>query len=110
MNKLSTLVLAALLAAPALPALAQHAGHGMSMPADGKGKGEGEIRRVDAENKRIAIMHGPITGTLEMGPMSMVFSVKDAKMLGKLKAGDKVKFEVEQQGEVLMITKLEAVK
>ncbi|MEG1834204.1 MAG: copper-binding protein [Burkholderiaceae bacterium] len=110
MNPLSTLVLAALLAAPALPALAQHAGHAMPMAADAKGKGEGEIRRIDADNQRVAIKHGPITGTLEMGPMSMVFAVKDTKMLTKLKAGDKVKFEVEQQGEVLVLTKLEAVK
>lgn len=110
MNKLSTLVLAALLAAPALPALAQHAGHSMPMAANTKGTGEGEIRRIDAENKRVSIKHGPITGTLEMGPMSMVFTVKDAKLLAKLKAGDKVKFTVEQQGEALVITQLEAVK
>ncbi len=110
MNKLSTLALAIFLAAPVLPAVAQHAGHAMPMAADAKGKGEGEIRRVDAENKRVAIKHGPITGALEMGPMSMVFSVKDAKMLGKLKAGDKVKFEVEQQGDALVITQLEALK
>lgn len=111
MNRISTLALAALLAAPALPALAQHAGHAMPVTATAaKGTGEGEVRRVDAENQRIAIKHGPITGGIEMHPMSMVFAVPDAKLIAKLKAGDKVKFEVEQQGDVLVITKLSAIK
>lgn len=107
--KIATLALAALLAAPALPALAQHAGHGShAMPAaNAVGKGDGEVRRVDTENQRIAIKHGPITGGIEMHPMSMVFGVKDAKQLANLKPGDKVKFEIEQQGDLLVITKLD---
>jgi len=42
--------------------------------------------------------------------MSMMFSVKDAALLDPLKAGDKVRFEVEQQGDLLMITKLVPLK
>jgi Cu/Ag efflux protein CusF len=99
------------LAAPVTPAMAQHAGHAAA-PAATKGtsSGEGEIRRIEKENKRLVIKHGPITGPLAMGPMSMMFSVKDAALLDPLKAGDKVRFEVEQQGDLLMITKLVPLK
>jgi Cu/Ag efflux protein CusF len=99
------------LAAPVTPAMAQHAGHAAA-PAATKGtsSGEGEIRRIEKENKRLVIKHGPITGPLAMRPMSMMFSVKDAALLDPLKAGDKVRFEVEQQGDLLMITKLVPLK
>lgn len=99
------------LAAPLGPALAQHAGH-TAAPAAAKGtsSGEGEIRRIEKENKRLVIKHGPITGPLSMGPMSMMFSVKDVALLDPLKAGDKVRFEVEQQGDLLVITKLVPLK
>jgi Cu(I)/Ag(I) efflux system periplasmic protein CusF len=103
--------LALSVAAPATPVLAQHAAHSTA-PAAAKGtsSGEGEIRRIEKENKRLVIKHGPITGPLAMGAMSMMFSVKDAAMLDPLKAGDKVRFEVEQQGDLLMITKLVPLK
>jgi Cu/Ag efflux protein CusF len=99
------------LAATVTPLLAQHAGHPVA-PAAVKGTslGEGEIRRIEKENKRLVIKHGPITGPLAMGPMSMMFSVKDAALLDPLKAGDKVRFEVEQQGDLLVITKLVPLK
>lgn len=99
------------LATPVTTALAQHAGHAAA-PAATKGtsSGEGEIRRIEKENKRLVIKHGPITGPLAMGPMSMMFSVKDAALLDPLKAGDKVRFEVEQQGDLLVITKLVPLK
>ena len=104
--------LALVLAAPVTPATAQHAGHAAAPAATAKGtsSGEGEVRRIEKENKRLVIKHGPITGPLAMGPMSMMFSVKDAALLDPLKAGDKVRFEVEQQGDLLVITKLVPLK
>lgn len=114
MKLIHTLGLATLLAATTSPALAQsgmdHSAHGAAhAPAKrgATGSGEGEIRRVDAENKRVAIKHGPIGGDINMMAMSMVFPVKDAKWLANLKPGDQVKFEVEQQGDLLVVTKLE---
>lgn len=103
--------LALSLAAPVTPALAQYAGQA-AVPAANKGAsvGEGEIRRIEKENKRLVIKHGPITGPLAMGAMSMMFSVKDAAILDPVKVGDKVRFEVEQQGELLVVTKLVPLK
>jgi len=45
-----------------------------------------------------------------MPPMTMVFQVKDAAMLDKVKAGDKIKFAVEQGGGALIVNQLEVVK
>lgn len=55
----------------------------------------GEIRKVDKDAKKITIKHGEIKN-LDMPPMTMVFQVKDAAILDKLKAGDKISFVVEK--------------
>lgn len=64
---------------------------------------EGEIRKVDKENKKITIKHGEIKN-LEMPGMTMVFQVKNPDMLDKVKAGDKVKFRAEKAGGAFVIT------
>jgi Cu/Ag efflux protein CusF len=70
---------------------------------------DGEIRRVDKEAKKLTIKHGPIP-SLDMPAMTMVFQVKDAAMLERVKAGDKVKFQAEKQGGQYTVTKIEAAK
>ena len=70
---------------------------------------DGEVRKVDMEGKKITLKHGEIKN-LDMPPMSMVFQVKDAAMLEKLKAGDKVRFKAEKAGGAIMVTEIEAVK
>ena len=45
-----------------------------------------------------------------MPAMTMVFQVKDAAMLDKVKAGDKVKFKVERSGGAFTVTEIEAAK
>jgi Cu(I)/Ag(I) efflux system protein CusF len=40
----------------------------------------------------------------------MVFQVKDPAMLDKVKAGDKVKFQVEKVGGALTLTQIEPAK
>ena len=37
------------------------------------GQGEGVVRAVDADDRRLMITHGPIGGPLEMSPMTMAF-------------------------------------
>jgi Cu(I)/Ag(I) efflux system protein CusF len=70
---------------------------------------DGEVRKVDKENKKLTLKHGEIK-SLEMPPMTMVFRVKDAAMLDKLQAGDKVKFKAENIGGALTVTALEPAK
>ncbi len=70
---------------------------------------DGEIRKVDLENKKITIKHGDIKN-LDMPGMTMVFQVKDAAMLDKVKAGDKVKFSADKIGGAIVVTDIQANK
>jgi Cu/Ag efflux protein CusF len=70
---------------------------------------EGEVRKVDAENKKITLKHGEIKN-LEMPGMTMVFQVKDPAMLDKVKVGDKVRFHAERAGGAIVVTDIEAAK
>lgn len=108
-----TLAAAALvsLAGVAAPALAQHK-HGPATPAAQSAAPEladGEVRRVDAAKGTILLKHGEIR-SINMGAMTMGFKLKDPALAAGLQAGDKVKFAVEQQGEQLIVTKIEKVK
>ena len=70
---------------------------------------DGEVRKVDKENKKITLKHGVIKN-LDMPGMTMVFGIKDAAMLDNLKAGDKVKFKAEQTGTAISVTDIQLVK
>ncbi len=68
---------------------------------------EGEIRKVDMDNKKITIKHGEIKN-LDMPGMTMVFQVKDDAMLSRVKAGDKVRFTAEKMGGAMVVTDIQA--
>ena len=53
------------------------------------------MRRVDAGAGAVTLRHGDIRN-LDMPPMTMVFKVKDAALLQKVKPGDKVKFTADK--------------
>ena len=69
----------------------------------------GEVRKVDKENKKITLKHGVIKN-LDMPGMTMVFGVKDVAMLDNLKVGDKVKFKAEQTGTAIIVTEIQPAK
>jgi Cu(I)/Ag(I) efflux system periplasmic protein CusF len=68
-----------------------------------------EVRKVDKDNKKITLKHGEIKN-LDMPPMTMVFKVKDAAMLDKIQAGDKVIFTAEKIDGAYTVTVIEAAK
>ena len=70
---------------------------------------DGEVRKVDMEYKKITIKHGEIKN-LDMPGMTMVFGVKDAALLDKIKAGDKVKFSAEKSGGAIVVTDIQLAK
>lgn len=71
---------------------------------------EGEVRKIDKDAKKITIKHGEIK-SLEMPPMIMVFQVKDASLLDKVKAGDMVRFGVEKTATgAFMLTAIQPAK
>jgi Cu(I)/Ag(I) efflux system protein CusF len=70
---------------------------------------DGEVRKVDKDARKITLRHGEIKH-LNMPAMTMVFQVKDAAMLNKIKAGDKVKFMAEGSGGAFTVTEIELAK
>ena len=97
MNKL---IAAMLIALSSTLALAQ---------APARDMAEAEVRKVDKDAKKITLKHGEIKN-LDMPGMTMVFQVKDAALLDKVKAGDKVNFTAEKADGGIVVTAIEAVK
>ena len=106
----ATLILAALLAG------AVHAQTSASPTATGAAAAstsaamtDAEVRKVDRDNRKITLKHGAIKN-LDMPAMTMVFQVKDPAMLGKFKAGDRVRFAASNEGGKLTVTELQPAK
>ena len=126
MKTLKTLLTVATLMASATTVFAaSHAGAPMGTPMDhskmnmpmagSNGKmdtaemTDGEIRKVDMDNKKLTIKHGNIKN-LDMPGMTMVFQIKDPAMLDKVKAGDKVKFTADRVNSAFTVLSIELVK
>jgi len=86
-----------------------HSAHHSGAQAGPTALSDGEVRKVDKGAKKITIKHGPLSN-LDMPAMTMVFQVKDLKILEQVKVGDKVKFEAQKQGGVYTVTRIEAAK
>ncbi|MEQ1594820.1 MAG: copper-binding protein [Casimicrobium sp.] len=67
-----------------------------------------EVRKVDVDAKKITLKHEAIK-SLDMPGMTMVFQVKDASTLEKVKAGDKVKIKVISERGAYVVTHLQVV-
>jgi Cu(I)/Ag(I) efflux system protein CusF len=70
---------------------------------------DGEIRKIDKENGKLTIKHGPLKN-LDMPGMTMVFQVQDAAVLDKVQVGDKVQFAADKIDGKFTVTKLEAAR
>ena len=66
---------------------------------------DGEVRKVDKAQQKITLKHGAIKN-IDMPAMTMVFRVKDAKMLDALAEGDKVKFSAEKINGQFTVTSI----
>lgn len=64
------------------------------------------IRKLDVEYGKITLKHQAIKN-LGMPPMTMVFQIEDKALFEGLSQGDNVRFQVEKQGSVLLITAIE---
>lgn len=69
----------------------------------------GEVKKIDKDAGKITLKHGPLVN-LDMAPMTMVFRVKEASMLDKVKVGDKVNFVADKVNGALTVTQIEVVK
>ena len=118
MKVLIPLLLAAL---PAIQAGAQTTGHGhghghghaaahpapttVAAPAAGESTA-GEVRRIDKAARKITLRHEHVKN-LDMPPMTMVFQVRDAALLDKVKVGDAVRFTVDRIDGAYVVLSLE---
>ena len=105
-NTIALLLASALLS---VAASSQAAAHASSTTASSADMSDGEIRKVDMDNKKITIKHGVIKN-LDMPGMTMVFQVKDAALLNKVKEGDKVRFSAEKAGSAFVVTDIQPAK
>ena len=118
MKKTTTVFALASLFALAAPSFAAaHGGAPKDMPEAKKempkaamvDMSEGEIRKVDVDNKKITIKHGVIKN-LDMPGMTMVFQVKDPAMVDRVKPGDKVRFTAEKLNGAIVVTDIQMAK
>lgn len=70
---------------------------------------EGTVRKVDKAAARLTIAHGALE-SLAMPPMTMAFAVRDAGMLDRVAAGDRIRFRAEMIGGVPTVSVLEAAR
>jgi Cu/Ag efflux protein CusF len=85
-----------------------HGKHG-SQAAQAGGLTAGVVRKIDKDAGKISIAHEPIEN-LGMPKMTMVFRVKEPRMLDAVKEGDKVKFAAEDVKGRLVVTRIEVAK
>ncbi len=112
--KLSSLITVATMAlsgaAFAQSATADHsAHHAPAASAAAAATSDGEVRKVDKEQGKVTLKHGPIAN-LAMPGMTMVFKVADPKMLDNLKPGDRVKFAASKMEGAITVTAIEMAK
>lgn len=73
------------------------------------GTADGEVRKIDREQRKITLRHGQIAG-MDMPGMTMIFRVQDPSLLDKAVVGDKVLFSVAKTADGMTVTALEKVK
>ncbi len=107
---LAAAAIAVAAASHAQPAPASAAGHDGHHPAAAEApQSEGEVRKVDKEQGKVTLRHGPLQN-LDMPPMTMVFKAADPKLLDGLKEGDKVKFTAEKVNGAFTVTAIQPAK
>jgi len=65
----------------------------------------GEITKLDKAGGRLTLKHGEIKN-LDMPPMTMVFRVRDPKLLEDVAVGDRVRFAAERIDGQYVVTAL----
>lgn len=66
----------------------------------------GEVRHINLAAGKITLRHGE-TASLKMAPMTMVFQAAPAALLERVKVGDKVRFQADQQDGNYRVTDLQ---
>jgi Cu/Ag efflux protein CusF len=78
-----------------------------SFAADPLAISEGTVKKVDKAHGTMTLSHGPLDN-LGMPGMTMAFKAQEPDWLDKFKAGDKVRFRVEELKTGYTIVRIEA--
>ncbi|MEJ7930132.1 copper-binding protein [Ramlibacter sp. AN1015] len=96
-----------------VPASGDHASHhpaaAGTAAASGEPRSEGEVRKVDLEQGKVTLRHGPLAN-LDMPAMTMVFTAADPGLLEGLKQGDKVRFVANKKDGTYFVTTIESIR
>lgn len=82
---------------------------GLSQSAWAQALVDGQVTKVDEGAGKITIKHGPLK-KFDMDAMTMVFRAQDPAMLKQVKAGDRIKFDVDKINGQLTVTKIQKAK
>ena len=69
----------------------------------------GEVQKVDKDGGRLTIKHGEIK-SLDMPPMTMVFTAKDKAIVKNINAGQKIRFKAVNENGKYFVTEIHADK
>src|SRR5258706_14015418 len=69
-------------------------------------KVDGQVTKIDESASKITIKHGPLKAFDMEDGMTMVFRANDPAMLKTVKAGDKVKFDVDRGNGQFTVMKM----
>lgn len=64
---------------------------------------QGQVRRIDQTTQKITIKHGEIK-SIDMPPMSMVFTLKDPSLLEGINSNDLIEFQATEEGGKYTVT------
>ncbi|OUM00891.1 copper-binding protein [Variovorax sp. JS1663] len=106
---LAAVLLASSVGAQQAPQGGEHSSHHPPGAAAAAPQSEGEVRKVDLEQGKVTLRHGPLAN-LDMPAMTMVFTAADPKLLEGLKQGDKVRFTADKKDGSYFVTAIEAAK
>ena len=88
---------------------AHHKDHQMGKPVESAKMTAGVVKKIDRDAGKLSIAHEPIEN-LGMPKMTMVFRVKEPRMLDAVKEGDKVNFAADRIQGALTVTRIETAK
>lgn len=117
MYKIAMTVIAAALASAA-PAFADDAHHPANAaaakgalpkaaPPAAAALTEGTVKKVDQAAGKVTLAHGPLNG---MPGMTMVFRVKEAAWIGKMKEGQKIRFAAADINGAMTVVRFEPLE
>lgn len=109
----SLAAVAAAIVPAAAPAADAHSSHHPVKPVSVKAAdviwADGTVKKVDKAGGMVTIAHGPLEN-LGMSAMTMAFGVKDPSWLGKLKAGDRIRFVADYVDGAMIVARYEPAR